>query len=293
MLKRTKLFFTVPQEYDGALLKSYLRKHCGVSAQLMTDLKKEYTGICVNGFHRDVIDKIAVDDMVELTLPTDKNNIEPIKFPLDIIFEDEHIIVLNKPVNMPVHPTSCGHYNDTLANAVTYYMYQQNEKYAVRAINRLDRDTSGLVIIAKNSYSAYNLGTKAEKTYYAVCEGKIESHGTVDIGIKREEGRSIQRIASKQGQTAITHYMPIEYKNGHTLVKLKLETGRTHQIRVHMSYIGHPLAGDDMYGGSLTYIGRQALHCGRVVFCHPITKEKLDLTAKLPEDMQSFRFNMI
>ena len=291
MYKRAIIKFIVPKEHNNIILKEFLRNYCNVSAKLLIDLKKEHNGICVNGEHKIVIDKVFTNDVITLTLPIDKNEIIPIKMPLDIKYEDEHLLIINKPYNMPVHPTSCGHFDDTLANAVTYYMKENNEMYAVRAINRLDKDTTGLVIIAKNSYSAYTLGTDIEKTYVAICEGEIIKSGTIDIGISREEGRTIQRVANSNGQKAVTHYNVLEYKNGYTLVELKLETGRTHQIRVHMSHIGYPLAGDDMYGGKRDVINHQALHCKEVKFNHPITKEKIIVKAQAPKEMQMFNFS--
>ncbi len=290
MYKRTKLNFEVPVEYDNRILKEFLRNYCNVSVQLMINLKKEHNGICVNGEHRTVIEKIKKNDKVTLTLPIDKNNIKAIKMPIDIKYEDEHLLIVNKPANMPVHPTSCGHFEDTLANAVSYYMREKNEMYTIRAINRLDKDTVGLVVITKNSYSAYTLGTNIEKTYLAVCQGKVQGSGTIDIGIKREEGRSIQRIADVNGQRAITHYKALEYNKGHTLVELKLETGRTHQIRVHMSHIGHPLAGDDMYGGDKSLIKHQALHCKEIKFIHPISKKSMHIIAPIPHEIKVWNF---
>ena len=293
MCKRTKLTFAVPKICDNILLKDFLKNHCNISVQLLINLKKEFNGICVNGKHSTVIERVKKDDVVVLTLPIDTNEIKPVKMNLDIKYEDEHLLIINKPSNMPVHPTSCGHYDDTLANAVSYYMAENKEMYAVRAINRLDKDTTGLVVVAKNSYSAYTLGTNIEKTYIAVCQGEIKERGTIDIGIKREEGRSIQRIADTSGQQAITHYKPLEYKKGYTLVELQLETGRTHQIRVHMSHIGYPLAGDDMYNGKLDKISHQALHCKKLKFTHPVTKKAMHIVAEPPKEFDVFEFNKL
>ena len=201
-------------------------------------------------------------------------------------FEDEYIIVVNKPPLMPVHPTKI-HQVDTLANIISYYMNSKGENYTFRAINRLDRDTSGCVLMAKDRVCANSLPDTVQKEYVAVCEGKIHSSGTVDRPIKVMEGRSIQRVVSDDGQRAVTHYFPILFCNGHTLTKFILETGRTHQIRCHMSSIGHPLSGDDMYGGSLEHISRQALHCYKVTFTHPITNEYIEVVADLPRDICS------
>ena len=278
-----KIKFIVPQEYDGKLVKEFLRKECMVSATLFTQLKKTENGITNNGIHTRAIDKIKYKDIVEITLPEDKNEIVPINIPINVLFEDEHLMAVEKEPYMAVHPVH-GHINDTLANACAYYAKQKNEMWTFRAINRLDRDTSGVVLIAKNAYSAPILSDTAKKKYIAVCEGKIEHSGTVDLPIRFKEGHSIQRETGEGGVTAITHYYPIKYGGGHTLTEFELETGRTHQIRVHMSSIGYPLAGDDMYGGSLDKIGRQALHCASVSFMHPESHDYITVESPVPKE---------
>lgn len=283
-MENTILTFTVTDEYDNSVAKNFLRKKCNISARTLTRLKQTPMGITRNGILLKVIDNVYKGDVLKIKLPQDKNDIIPVKVPIDIIFEDEHIIVLNKPPHMPVHPTH-DHLTDTLANGVAYYMKETGKQHAFRAINRLDRDTTGLVLVAKDCYSAYCLRNGVDKTYCAICQGEINKPGTINAPISLQPGHTIQRRAGSNGVSAITHYTPVKYKNSHTLLDIKLETGRTHQIRVHFSYIGHPLAGDDMYGGSLKYISRQALHCKELAFTHPVTNKKIELKAEIPNDM--------
>ncbi|MEF2919970.1 MAG: RluA family pseudouridine synthase [Acutalibacteraceae bacterium] len=286
-MKEIILTFTVPNEYNDTQAKWFLRNYCNISVRLLTALKLVPLGISREGKLLRVVDNVYAGDKITVKLPEDNNEIVPVEMPLDICYEDDHIIVLNKPPYMPVHPTH-DHVYDTLANGLAYYLNSKNEHFCFRAINRIDRDTTGLVLIAKHSYAASNLVKNVKKTYVAVCEGIINEQGTVDANISLLEGHTIQRVAGTiDGVKAVTHYKPIKYSNNHTLVEYDLETGRTHQIRVHMSYINHPLAGDDMYGGSLECIERQALHCQTITFTHPVTHQVITVTTPLPEDMQS------
>lgn len=286
-MKEIILTFIVPNEYNDTQAKWFLRNYCNISVRLLTALKLVPLGISREGKLLRVVDNVYAGDKITVKLPEDNNEIVPVEMPLDICYEDDHIIVLNKPPYMPVHPTH-DHVYDTLANGLAYYLNSKNEHFCFRAINRIDRDTTGLVLIAKHSYAASNLVKNVKKTYVAVCEGIINEQGTVDANISLLEGHTIQRVAGTiDGVKAVTHYKPIKYSNNHTLVEYDLETGRTHQIRVHMSYINHPLAGDDMYGGSLECIERQALHCQTITFTHPVTHQVITVTTPLPEDMQS------
>lgn len=282
---RTRINFTVSPEYDGKTLKVFLRSGCGVSASLLTQLKLEENGIANGGAHAIATDILHTGDNITITLPMDKNEIAPVKLPISILYEDEHIIIFDKQPHMAVHPVH-GHLDDTLANAASYYSQKQGENYTFRAVNRLDRDTSGALLAAKNSYAASLLPKTAKKKYIAVCEGIIEHGGTVNAPIRLKEGHTIQREVGEGGVSAITHYKPIQSCGGHTLVEFELETGRTHQIRVHMSHLGYPLAGDDMYGGSREFISRQALHCAEIDFIHPITHEQMKIKSPLPDDMK-------
>ncbi len=278
------ILFDVPQEFDLMDAKTFLRRHCGVSARTLSKLKRTNLGITRNGLLLKTTDILHSGDKVELAMPDDTNEIEPIKGELDILYEDDYLILINKKPLMPVHPTKV-HQQDTLANVLCYYMQQKGEYYTFRAINRLDRDTSGCLLVAKDRFTANSVAKSVKKEYVAVCEGEICSSGTIDSPIKVMEGRSIQRVVADDGDPSVTHYFPIMYKNGHTLTRFVLETGRTHQIRCHMSSVGHSLAGDDMYGGSLKFITRQALHCYKMSFIHPITQRNIEIVSRLPQDM--------
>ncbi len=278
--------YIVPAECNEIDTKTFLRRHCGISARTLSKLKRTNLGISRNNELLKTTHILYTGDVVVLSMPDDINEIKPVKGELDILYEDDYVIVVNKPPLMPVHPTKI-HQEDTLANIISYYMSSKGESYTFRAINRLDRDTSGCVLMAKDRVCAHSLPDTVQKEYVAVCEGVICGSGTVDKPIKVMEGRSIQRVVSDEGQRAITHYYPVMSINGNTLTKFILETGRTHQIRCHMSSIGHPLSGDDMYGGSLKHISRQALHCYKVAFKHPITNEYIEVIADLPSDICS------
>ncbi len=272
----------MPCEQDGITVRGFLRGTCRISARLHTKLKHIENGITVDGKLAKARDILKGGDVVVLHIP-DEESVEAVLMPLDIVYEDEYVLVLNKPANMPVHPTK-GHGTDTLANAVAAYL----PNLAFRPINRLDRDTTGLVLAAKDSFSAVRLQESAEKIYYAVCTGKLEGEGTIDAPIRIKEGHGIQREVGEGGEESITHWKSLASDDEMSLIECRLETGRTHQIRVHFSsYMKMPLLGDDMYGGSREKISRQALHCGFMAFTHPVTGERMELTCPMPEDMQS------
>lgn len=279
----TVISFTVGSASDGILLKSFLRGSCGVSASMLTQLKREERGITRNGEHARAIDRLRAGDVITITLPDEHSDIPPVELPITVLYEDEHVIIYDKPPFMTTHPVH-GHQGDTLANAAAYYARQKGEHYAFRAINRLDRDTSGVLLAAKNAYAAALLPKSVGKVYVGVCEGIVACAGTIDKPIRIKEGHTIERETGDGGVPAVTHYEPTACKDGHTLLRFTLETGRTHQIRVHMASIGHPLAGDDMYGGSRTRISRQALHCAEISFTHPITHERMTVRSELPRE---------
>ena len=221
--------------------------------------------------------------------------IPPVELPLDIIYEDEDLMVINKPAGMPIHPSMNNYYN-SLANSLAYYFAQQNCPFVFRCINRLDRDTSGLTIVAKHYVSAGMLSTmianKASsgitREYLAIVKGSVlPSGGTITAPLGRKEGSIIERCVDfEKGESAVTHYRVLDEKNGHSLVSLILETGRTHQIRIHMKYLGFPLVGDYLYNPDMEFITRQALHSCRLSFEHPITHVPLCFEAPLPDDMK-------
>ena len=210
--------------------------------------------------------------------------------PLDIIYEDEYLLVINKPAGIAIHP-SILHYNDSLSNGVKFYFDKLGLKKKIRIVNRLDRNTSGLVIFAKNEYIQEclirQMKTKEfKKEYLAIVEGILPNKsGTLNFPISRKEGSIIERCVDPNGDKAITHYDVLKTFNNLSLVHIVLETGRTHQIRVHFSYINHPVLGDTLYGHPSKLIGRQALHSYKITFVHPVSKEVMTLEAPIPDDM--------
>lgn len=281
MKKKTmKLEFTVSEADNGLTVGEFLKKQ-GVSRRLIISLKQVDMGITKNGEHIRTVDRIVSGDIIAVA---DENDsvLEPNgELFAPLVYDDEFVAVFNKPANMPVHP-SHRHRLDTLGN----YFSHLFPKTTFRSINRLDRDTSGLCVCAKSTFAANALQGKAEKVYYAAVCGRIEQNGTVDAPIARERESIITRCVRDDGQRAVTHYEVIDRSAHHTLLKIRLETGRTHQIRVHMAHIGHPLAGDGLYGGDDS-LNRQALHCGEVSFVHPATGEKITVNAPLPDDIKS------
>lgn len=284
--------YTIPTEYEGHTLLSFL-KDKRYSSQIITHLKRTENGILLNsewGRVRDILH--AGDELtIQLVEQEASENIVPTNLPLDIVYEDEDILVINKAANTPIHPSQ-GNYDNTLANAVAYYYEQKDEPFTYRCINRLDRDTTGLLIISKHMYSASLLSDMVAKReihreYLAIATGEIPEKGTITAPIARVDGSTIERcVNEEQGDYACTHYKRIAYKNGYSLVSLKLETGRTHQIRVHMKHIGHPLPGDFLYNPDYSVIERQALHSHKLTLRHPISGELLEFVADLPEDMK-------
>ncbi len=278
--------YTVENSFEKMTVGRYLRTYCSVSARTLAKLKRIEGGILLNSEPSRAVDYVKYGDKITINLPdTTSEGVVPVCLELDIVFEDSYLLVINKPPFMPVHPTKV-HQQDTLANALKYYALNKGEDYAFRAVNRLDRNTSGLVIVTKDRHTAFTL-SKSEiiKHYIAFAEGKIDEKGTVNAPIELAPDSKIVRCVTPLGKEAVTHYEPLKQKDDFTVVKLILETGRTHQIRCHMSYIGHPLMGDDLYGGSLQKLNRHALHCGYISFTHPITGEILEFTSELPEDM--------
>jgi len=221
----------------------------------------------------------------------ESTDVVPEKMDLNIVFEDEDLMVIAKPAGLVVHPTG-NHPAGTLANGVVAYWQKRGEKRRFRAVNRLDKDTSGLLIVAKNQwaheqFSRMQQERRLTRIYQAIAEGiVIPDAGVLDHPIGLAENSFITRQVQEDGQTAVTHFRVLARGDGMSHVELRLETGRTHQIRVHMSHEGHPLAGDDLYGGARTYIGRQALHAAELAFLHPRTGMEMKWSEPLPADMQ-------
>ena len=223
----------------------------------------------------------------------DNSNIVPTKMDLNIVFEDDWLLVVNKPAGIAIHP-SVLHYSDSLCNGIRFYFDKIGLKKKIRPVNRLDLNTSGLVVFAKCEYIQECLinqmkNKQFKKEYLAVCNGFFDKKsGTINLPISRKENSIIERCISENGQTAITHYEVLKEFDNYSLVKCSLETGRTHQIRVHMSAIGHPLLGDSLYGSISDLINRQALHCFNLQFIHPVYNNDLNFWGDLPNDFKIF-----
>lgn len=238
---------------------------------------------------------VSVGDIITIDLDFEEvsENIVSTSIELNIVYEDDCLLILNKPAGIAVHP-SILHYDDTLSNGVKFYFESINLHRKIRPVNRLDFNTSGLIIFAKNEYIQECLIKQMKshdfkKEYIAIVGGKLEnSFGTINLPIARKENSIIERCVSDNGQEAITEYRVLQEFDDFSVVNCLLKTGRTHQIRVHMSAIGHPLLGDTLYGSCSNLIGRQALHSYKVSFVHPVSHKSIEITCDLPNDMSSF-----
>ena len=286
-----KFNYRIEPEYDSFSIREYLSLK-GYPNAVFVQLKKTPESVLLNGEWAYMRTRISAGDelFIHLEENTSSAHILPVSLPLSICYEDEDILAVDKPAYMPIHP-SLNHYDHTLANAVCGYYNDQNIPYTFRCVNRLDRDTTGLTLIAKHMLSSAILSTAAarreiSREYIAIVSGKTPESGTIDAPIGRVDGSTIERqIDYKNGERAVTHYERLAYHDGLSLLSLHLETGRTHQIRVHLKSIGHPLIGDFLYNPTDKTIKRQALHSYRLTFSHPITGGLLVLTAPLPDDM--------
>lgn len=261
-----------------------------ISGRLARKLYKE-KNILVNGkfLRKDL--KVKNGDKITLLLGEEKEELLPEEMDMDIVYEDMDLLILNKTPNMVVHPTK-SHQENTLSNGIAYHFMKNNIKKKVRFVNRLDMDTTGLLIVAKNSFSHQQMALQFEnntvvKKYMAIVDGIIENdEGIIDLPIGREEDKSIRKEVDSDGQSALSEYKVIKRLRGKTLVEVRIYTGRSHQIRVHMSHIGHPVLGDSLYGEESTLIDRQALHSYYLKCSHPRTKKVMEFTAELPVDMK-------
>ena len=278
-----ELCYTVPPAFDGDTMQNFLRRDCGLSWR-MVKLKRVERGITLDGVPVRTIDRIKAGQTVRLRMPEDTVRIDAVDMPLAVVWEDDNLLVVNKPPYLAVHP-SAGLPDPTLANAVVGYYRRRGEEHSFRPVNRLDRNTSGLLLVGKNAHATYALAGKVHKEYLALVLGNLQGAGCIDQPIRVKDGCCITREVGEGGKPSITHYEALASNGSVTLVRLWLETGRTHQIRVHMAWLGYPLAGDTMYGTDETVLPRHGLHCYRMAFTHPLTGEALSLSAPLPEDM--------
>ena len=282
------LTYEITAEQAGTKIGDFLRT-AGYSRHVIIHLKKTENGILLNGEWAYVGQFLKEGDHLEIRIIEFESSeqIVPTELPLDIVYEDEDLLIINKPADMPIHP-SINNYDNTLANALMWYYQQKGETFVYRCINRLDRDTTGLLIVAKNMLSGGILSDMSKKReihreYLAIAEGEVPQEGVIDAPIARKEESVIERCVDfEKGDRAVTHYWRLDYRNGYSLVRLKLETGRTHQIRVHMKYLGHPLTGDYLYNPDYRILDHQALHSWKLAFRHPITGAQMQFKADPP-----------
>lgn len=290
-----KLAYVNSNKYSN--VKEVLKARFSMSDRLLLKLKK-LDKIYLNGNVTSANHSVLENDLIEcyLDYEEDNSNIVPTEMSLNIIYEDEAYIAVNKPAGIPVHP-SMDHYTDSLSNGIAFYFNQIGLKKKIRPVNRLDKDTSGIVIFAKNEYIQECLVRQMKskefiKKYIAVVNGNLDNlEGTINAPIARKEGSIIERCVSETGDIAITHYKVLKRKTDFDIVECILETGRTHQIRVHFAYLGHSLLGDTLYGTSSSLINRQALHAYEVEFTHPLSKKKVKYVANVPEDLNKLMEN--
>jgi len=287
------LYYTIDPECEGKTVKHVLKNKFGLSERLIKKLK--YSGkVFCNSEPVHVIASVKSGDVISVSINFDEenDNVIPEDIELDIIYEDECLIAVNKQADIVVHPT-CSHPSGTVANGLMYYLNRQGINKKIRPVSRLDRDTTGVIIFAKNEYVQEHLARQMKnktfhKEYIGVVHGIVENtKGTISLPIERKPGSIMLRHVSETGSVAITHYEVINYLKDATFLKFCLETGRTHQIRVHCQAIGHPLFGDTLYSdfNDTSLIKRQALHSYKVSFLHPVTKNSIELSAPIPSDI--------
>lgn len=281
------------KQHDGMLLRDFLRKEKQISKKALADIKFAGGFLFVNKKEVTVRAVLSEGDLVTVVFPCETPSPSLVKenLPLDIVYEDAHFLVVNKPPQMATIP-SFEHPTGTLANGILHYYEQKKIPATFHAVNRLDKDTSGLLVVAKHRF-AHDLMTKQQqegklkREYLAIVHEVISQDvGVINEPIGRKEGSIIEREVRPDGQKAITHFQVLKRFHDRTVVKIQLETGRTHQIRVHFSYMGHPLLGDDLYGGKRDQIERQALHSYKCTFFHPFFEREFSFTQDVPQDMK-------
>lgn len=289
-----KSVIKIDESLDGKNVRSIIFGNLGLSKNIVTKLKQSDEGIVLNGNRTKVDAVVKIGDELVITIPDKKSEaVAKTELPLEILYEDEDIIAVNKPPFMPTHP-SRHNKNKTLANALSYYFREKD--FTFRVITRLDKDTSGVVLVAKNKLAAFELNEamlygKIFKEYVAVVSGELKEKGMIDEPIGRKAEGEVLRCVSSSGKRAVSFYGPLKFGNNLSYVCLKPITGRTHQLRVHMSHIGHPIYGDDMYGAEQKG-ERCRLHCRKIEFFHPISKKVCIIEAPVPEDINELVLKM-
>lgn len=281
------LRYIVPPEAEGQRLGLFLRT-CGITAGLIKSVKHTGEGFFADDVPSHTDQFVHTGQCISFFLPPERStSVTPQPIPISVVYEDDFVVVLDKPAGLAVHPT-LNHPDNTLANGWIYYLQSQDKTGVFRPINRIDKNTSGLVLCAQNAFAAPLLAAHVQKCYLAIVQGTLPlGAGSVEAPIGRRGDSIIGRCVTSQGKYSLTKYTVLAASPRYSLLACMPCTGRTHQIRVHMSYIGHPLAGDTLYGGSDTVIKRHALHCGVLHFQHPITRQLLRVDSPLPSDMKA------
>lgn len=286
------LTYEITESDANVTIEKFLKSK-GYSSANITAIKKMPNNTLVNGVWVHMNQQLNSGDILEVNIHEEASSekIPPVEMPLDIVYEDEDIVVVDKPAGMPIHP-SLNHYTSSLANGLAYYYKSQGKPFIFRCANRLDKDTSGLTVLSKHLVSANIISSMVKnrefhREYYAIVKGILpKKGGTINAPIARVSDSIIERkVDFENGESAITHYKVIKEENGHSLLSIKLETGRTHQIRVHFKYLGYPLIGDVIYNPDMSLISRHALHSHKISFNHPITGECMEFVSDLPDDM--------
>ena len=289
--------YRITEAHDGKLLRQFLQADLRLSSKEIKHIKFLENGLTVNGERVTVRRILHTGDLLCIASEdTETAPIKPVDLPIAILYEDAHIVVPTKPADMPTHP-SHDHYDDTVANALAYRYAKNGEPFVFRPVNRLDRNTSGLLLIARNRTSAGRLSEamksgKIRKSYLAILDGEMPlGEGVIDACLHRTQESIILREVcppdAPDADPSRTEYRVLAVENGHTLVEARPITGRTHQLRVHFAHVGHPLTGDDLYGTPSDAIARHALHARTLAFPHPVTSEVMELTAPLADDFEA------
>ncbi len=290
-----KIVYEIEEKDAGRTVLSYLKER-GYSSRVLAGLKRNPYGITIGRKRVTVQKQLRTGDTLTVRIANRESQVAnehilPVDLPLTVLYEDEDVLVVDKPPHLATHP-SLGNHGATLAGAVAFYM--QGKEFVFRPVHRLDKDTSGAILLGKNAHSAGVLGEDLKKnqitrTYLAILEGALpQRSGTVDAPIARVPGSVLARRVDTAGERAVTHYKVLAESEGYSLVHLKLDTGRTHQIRVHMAHLGAPVAGDFLYGREDAALGRQALHSASVAFTQPVRGERISLRCPLPRDLKDF-----